>query len=416
MKNCKVSEHVKCEEGNNPSIMNACSSMKSKSVLCIVETPFQVLMAYMMFSDRGITGVASVTLALSSQIRDATELADTLDNLGVFESVVVITPRYQLPVRGYGLYNVVDNFFRPRHCRNQFFEFFPVFKDQQYDLIACSGTTRLTLDAIIQCTQTSQCVFFDDGVGSHNGAVFEAFSFFEEIISVDRRSNSFKHRVKLFGKRIMKRVFPRASFDIQELWLFNASSNDKDRYVGVPVHDIPLGEPRRISSIFGFKGRSIPSGVRIIYLSLPSSAHPLLKSTELEIIRLLNDYLGDEFAVKIHPRGLDDDFSSLGVQTILPNVVWEGLVLDGTITDSTVLLGCSSTALLTPKTFAGLEPELVFLYQLFSQDVIVSKNCQDIVNDALSRYSRPDKIKDISSMPEFEKLIKEHLTSGAFAT
>lgn len=385
------------------------SIMKDKDVLCVVETPYQALMAYLIFQERDRFDPASVTLAISSLVPNAQELAALLLEQHVFDEIILASPRYSLPVRFYGLFNILDNYLRPKHSQKQFAEMFPDLADRNFDVLACSGTTRFSLDAKIQCVKDGETVFFDDGSGSHTGLVFRAFSFFDEIIHEPKENGSFSQNLKLVAKRFFKKMYPAASYNTKEVWLFKATPEEKSMFTNIGIFDIPIAEKDTLSNLFGSAHYSIPKSIRAIYLSLPSSVHPSLLETEEKIIATLEEEYGSSLAIKLHPRCDTPPYVGESARLIPSDALWEGLILDGTIDESVTLIGCASTAQLTPKTIGNVEPKLVFTYELFDPRFISMQNGRSFMTKCLEAYRDKARIFNITSFDKIEPILCDAL-------
>lgn len=373
-------------------------------MLCIAETPYQATMAFLLFRQRETTGAQHVTLALSNAIPNAKAIAYQLTRTKAFDRVTILEPSYSLPVRFYGAFNIFQNFFFRSYCKRQYQSFSSSVLMKSYDVLACSGTTRLTLDARLYSTANGISIFFDDGAGSHTGSIFQAFSFFDDIGLKTKDMVGIRHRAKSLAKAIARRVFPQAKYNTKEIWLFDPSSQEVDNFSNIAVKTIPSVDRSELTKIFSGENQQLRLSTEAVYLSLPSSVHQELRECERKIIDLLETIFGRALSVKVHPRCSDNAFTLTNAKLIPSSVNWEKLILNGAINEKTLLFGLASTAQLTPKTFMDLEPNLFLLYNLFPKNLINQESCRRFAEEARRKYSDPSRVHTVESWDNLRAL------------
>jgi hypothetical protein len=120
-----------------------------------------------------------------------------------------------------------------------------------------------------------------------------------------------------------------------------------------------------------------------------------------EIKDLCFKYFGESFIQRRHPR--DRRLPSKYKRNDNRTIMWE-YVCKEEITDHSVLLGCFSTAQITPKILYNKEPYVVFLYKMYGIKETVQ--VEKFIERFKACYERDTKIFIPSDMAELESAIK----------
>lgn len=365
-----------------------------RSVLCIAETPWQVLVAGNVFSMQGVEH-DSCTLVVYAKFPDASGLAGRAAGSGIFDEVVLLPQKKGEARTLYGVRGIASVTIGARSAKARYMAALPELAGRRFDVLACAGVTSLTLAAKRFSVVGGYTVFFDDGTGSHTGAVFRAFSFLDyAFLAPQARAKTVRDRIKLVAKRPIYGAFSRARFDPREIWLVAPTQADADRY-SAPVRSIDVAEGLVLADVASMERASL----ECVYLALPRDVSERAKRCEARVIDDLIAKFGAGFAVKVHPRGDAPDPKD-GLNLLPEGEPWEEMVASGLVGGGTVLVAGFSTAQMTPKDVFGLEPRLVFLFKLFP-DVFNAESAQLAVGELAARYSDPGRIRVVEGWGDF---------------
>lgn len=380
----------------------------TRRAICVVETPFQVLGAICLAVQLKKSGDYRFDILLSSRIPQAGELVGRLRREAVFENVF-ITNGYYIERRSPGVDFIREAVLAHDHGRSLFEVICPYLIGQHYDILLCSGVTRLTLDVKRFLVRDGASWFFDDGTGSHTGEVFTAFLFFDKRILVKGRRESLKNRVKEVAKKLFypTAIALQCKYDIEELWLFAPTKLDVSNYRSwVSIKEIQLDLPLGLlERIFHDAPLDAYIDTKYIYLTLPDDVAESAKKTELELCRIMSSSFGADFAIRLHPRRASADFPVNSFNILPRTVLWEMAVLTGAVSNDTVLIAAGSTAQLTPCQLKRCFPPLVLAYRLFEKDGLQVSAFESVASTLLDKYSQNGGVFVPESLDELRRIL-----------
>lgn len=345
--------------------------VRDKRVLCIADTPFQVLALMCLFSDPHNRTFSKCDIAVVPKFDFAEELCVRLHSTRLFDSTHCAerNPYLQME-RHLALRLIREMYDSNSHAKARFFGAFPRLAGRQYDTLAISGPGLSGHDAkTLLLDSDGKTILFDDGAGSHNGNLFKSFSLLDDIYDLNKVEHSvadgWKSRAKVLARPFLQKQL---GFNVKEIALFNPSKSEESAFKDVPVSTIERPDDSSAlhyvlcpdSASDDYKGFSI------VYLTLPNQGgvDAAVLDAELDLIRELIEEFGNAVAVRPHPRRSVSSLYEFKDHLVSAIDSWEVLLFEGAIRESTILLAYGSTALESPKRLCGLEPPVIFLNRL----------------------------------------------------
>jgi hypothetical protein len=363
---------------------------------CVVvaDTPFQVLVSTMIFASPEAEKYGAVDLVLMDQFNGCESYARLARESGLFRTVAVV-PRYYGESSHFGTSYLLNSTFRAGRARRAFDAAVGHAVDGPYDVLYCSCSTQLSLDAKKYLVPSGETVFYDDGTGSHSGGVFKAFSCFDRNASKPDLNRSATERVKAAVRNIVCHAMPASwTYNVSKMLLVNPSEETKRRLAPYRVEAVQV--PANMGELFS---SMVPADVfdaykraKFIYFTLPGNVSEQALAIEMDIVRELQAAHGLDLSIKVHPRRPASDFNGMGLD-VLPDANWEILLFMGAISDGTTLGAVCSTTQYAPKLLMDLEPRCEFYYKRFENTDIQTTSAQTIVEDMLASYAHKDRLR-----------------------
>lgn len=360
-------------------------------MLCVVGSPFQVMALVLMMSMRQNKGFRCCDVIVYDTIPDGEGIVERLRGTGLFSHVEYVSARYP-ESKHRGLQHVVD-VLRPRRSMERLFAFCPYLIDRKYDVLLTSWASGIALDAKVSCVPDGETVLFDDGAGSHTGNVFEWFACFDDVAEVKGFYGK-KTFVKNVMKKMLRSVFGRKiTLNIRQAWLLSPMVQWRPR-CGLIVFQIEMESGLSCAlKVLGLSDEDdsvvLP---RIIYFTLPDYAAEELKKSELDLLGLLDESFGSEFAIRVHPLRDKRDVEDLSFRVMDNSILWEAQIAKTDQSAQLVLIGAGSSAQISPKLIFGREPSVIFSYKLLPLEVGMVSSFDKMAADLLEMYSDRSRI------------------------
>lgn len=344
-----------------------------KRVLCICESPFQMLglLCIALHLHSVEDSRTELYVMVNPSFPNANSISLQVSNAGFFRVVECAGSRLYDASKHLGTKWLLNRRFSSSLARSMQ-DAFSFLRDEEYDVLLCSSVTPMSLVAKKFFVPQGFTVFFDDGSGSHNGNVFKPFACQDDVLSRHSKSMSSKEKTKRVIKRLVSKIpFVDSRYDIKALLLFSPTKDDAAVYSGIEIGTIPLPKKSGFASSILSPDISLERyhNLKWIFLSTSRTASAKVRDAEVKLACSLSQQIGDCFAIRLHPNRDVDDFKSC-LHALLPSDdLWECLLLDGVITDKTCLIGYGSSCQLHPNSLCGLEPTVIFLYDVLSNTV-----------------------------------------------
>ena len=128
-----------------------------------------------------------------------------------------------------------------------------------------------------------------------------------------------------------------------------------------------------------------------------------LTTNDRELVEACHNTLGDELAIKLHPRNGVNRFEDAGIAIMQTDMPWELYCLNNDVRGKT-LISVTSNAAISPQLFLEEPPHTVLLYKLFKgTDILLGiEEYKDYLEKILAKCSR-------IAVPETEAELAEAL-------
>lgn len=322
-------------------------------------------------------------LYISTAIKNFREKADILIDMGIFSHVYIVE---NVEYSANRAARKIDAFFK---CLDKKSFLKLMHSSDRPDL----GTKYETL--MIPCINLmcdmfchyflhSHVYLIEDGAGSYSGNI---------AASTTSKSRQMFHRIT------------GTDYIIQKLYVNQKEicrSTVSDSIEQIPYEDNLeyLDFLKKIFLPLGYK--SCYKDGAFVYLQQPLQdfGNEFL-NMEKEILLFLIQAEPENFIFREHPRCVNQ-LKRYPCKYDDSGAAWECICIDD-ISEESVLIGMSSTALITPKLLFGKEPYLVFLYKLYPHNQEYINICDDIAKNICSIYEKPEKVFCPDSITELKK-------------
>lgn len=281
----------------------------------------------------------------------------------------------------------------------------------RYNRLVCSNATLLAHDIDITLMDTdSETILIDDGTGSHTGTLFAGISCLDEIISEDNPEYSTSVRIKQKIKHIVNILtINRYVLNIKALYLFNPSGKEYGRYrdaLRIMQMNLNQDTMQLIKLVFGISSTNKDMTFDRIYLALPDDADKKCIELEEQLIYKIYNRC-PSLVVRMHPRGSSDRIRLVGCQIDEAKDSWEATVGSGLLSSHAILFSLASTAMTSPKNMFGLEPNIVFLYDLLDLPSEFKATASQIASDTMFSYKNKSRVMIPSIESELFNILNE---------
>ncbi len=345
--------------------------IKHKNILCMADTPFQLMSLMCIFSDPDNKSFERCDLIIDPRFSKAHEVANRLRETRLFSGIYCSDKCYPEHDNKTTRAILLDCVKLEKDVPVRLYGSYPEIKGRQYDVLLTSYPTLKAFDSKRCAVRGGETVFFDDGSGSHNGNVFKSFCIMdnvgEESLALDVKECSFKQLIKRVVRPFLGNVF---KMGVRRILLFSPTEDDRSRYSNLFVEEI------KINSRLDDLKKVLASGEdssdsfnlpQMIFLTLPGGIDKMLLEQEKELVRCLSTRYPKSLCIKLHPRRSSVDYENLEVDFLPEDDLWEALILSGKIDEETILIGYGSTAQITPHQLCGIEPTVVYLNRILKK-------------------------------------------------
>ena len=360
--------------------------MANKKYCMVVATPIQALnilnyVEHCLVGDHTIDLFINASPALDS-------IACQIRKEGLFDHIYPYRLRRKESSPGYYFYDFRQAAFPGLFLREILIE--PVdFKAKDYDVITITSGHDVEM-ALVRLFPKARQVAIEDGLGSYVGDLIH-----DHKLSVLWR---------MFGRK-MEKIRP-------ECLLVNNVSMCRSTLcptiVQLPRLDADDAFQKRINRVFASTDSHVYLGKRFVYLTQPLSEIGI-QSTSLSsgILKALLEIGKENVIIRRHPRDLSLTEGLPDARMDNDNQLWE-LVCAHEIAEETVLISVCSTAQIIPKMIYNREPRIVFLYELFKEEIKKPpyEKFREIHSMIAENYSDRDRIMVPRTLEEFKTILR----------
>lgn len=364
--------------------------IKDSCYLCT--TPLQVL--------------GAINLQLKKKERADIYLFDDFDNYkeigerikqeNVFDNVYCINFYSSLKTKGTGFVRA-EIFTRMMFC-NSYFQS-AVGNDIKYRKMYCSTSAvskMVIANALFNRNEQMTVIRYDEGIGSY--------------------SNNEKGRKGSKLYQTAKRLLHWRDIidEAKKIYLYQPDliTDSQMEIEKMPYMDLSDGQKKLLSNIFFGTSSDIPSIKEQIVIfdtyrgsNSPEETINRLDHLYKEIVDLSEH---DNSILKSHPRSRAEtevDISKFKYKTLPIEMVY----MNQDDLENKILIALNSTAVFTPKMLFNVEPRIVLLYRLVSDDPIIQKKRDDVYLKMAKMYESTDKVFIPDSIHELKKKLTEWL-------
>ena len=317
-----------------------------KKILATCESPFQLFGLVAMCSADYFSRCSDLHIVVSSQVRRMGSQMGLLMKALRGAHVILLEEEY-VESKHLGLESILWRFFPSAKLKNRRSKLRNRVGADDFDVLLFASATPLVLDARSMVRSEGYSVLYDDGSGTHNGAVAASLAFYDELLADSAfRNLGRSDRAKWYFKRLVNNVTGgRLSFGVIEVLMFNPTKEEKGLYIGVETEEMPVGWMKpfrgRQGEIDGSLLEDPSLDGRIVLLSLPDDVAQSEIAVEEDAAEVLEDCFGSCSVIRPHPRSCryrDNSLSDKGRD------LWEMRCLMGSVTPDTTLIGFGSSA------------------------------------------------------------------------
>lgn len=181
-----------------------------------------------------------------------------------------------------------------------------------------------------------------------------------------------------------------------------------------PVFLIPKPNPNDknfvsvINSVFKYKDYLVKHpNKKIIFFDQVLSEDVNLDNLEEKVVQCIQNALGNDYCVKLHPRTSVDSERYKNIEKIKTSSTMEILLLNGFFKNDDVLITPFSTAVALPKLLFDKEPRIIILAKIFEELYIEGVLTTKFFNKIANIYSDKDKVIMPATLDEFERILRE---------
>ncbi len=312
--------------------------------LIFCDTPYQVFNALNIVFSNVEACRGNTDLVIYHQFAGSGELSRSVKETGLFCCVYDIYPRshrHNYLTRGVEMLKLLFPHIslllmtRGKYMARRY---------QRFWVASINNNTTLNFYYATNC---AELVFYEDGLRSYGEAIVTG-------AMSNRLAGLLKLRHPLKGLPAEQKLYvhfpamcaPAVAPEIRQLPALNAAH----------------GLPELAKTVFAYREGSLYGQKSVIYLDQPYDALDLPYLVALRrVTALIEQQYGDRLLVRTHPRQTENLFAPKFIDD--GHNIWELECLEQ-VTDHSILLSYYSTAACQPKSIAGKEPFVIFLYKV----------------------------------------------------
>ena len=346
-----------------------------------------------------------VNLVIYRGFQISESLLSELKKANLFRNITLIDPYYRDYQQYKAAFVSLEHAISPKRHWIRFGRYLSEIPKEQYDILLAGVATVFLMDLKIRFVTEGCTIFYEEGEGSYLGNFVKSAASNDSEILIRSKT---KLR-GLLGKALSLASGGKMTFDAREIYLYRPELVSYNTY----RKDIRI---RRIDPITGDKAHAITVIFRRdqpysrttnwIFLGNPDldlseKDRTLVRKHLFDISRASNS-----LSYRPHPRSVIQEARELpkGVELDKGDIMWEVKCADGEISDKTVLFGYGSTAQSNPKRMFNIEPYIVSLHLLLS-DNINRHYAEEMVSNLKKVYSS-DKIFVPKNDKELNSILK----------
>lgn len=234
------------------------------------------------------------------------------------------------------------------------------FKHNKYETFYCATLDTNASLAIYSSAKYNKCVLYDDGTGSYRGNIIW--------------DNMTKKRF-LFMKFFHLWV---KYFEFQKYLLYSPQMSLTKACEEKEKIDFHYSEI--MERVFDYKSNDLYEN-KIVFLDQPYTNEKIRSPYDKKLGLILEKITGKGIIIRLHPRMKKGSISCGDID--VNNNLWE-LECKNQISNNNILISIYSTAMFQPSLVMGLNPTLIFLFELY--DDLYSKEQKEQINKHIKRY------------------------------
>lgn len=350
----------------------------------VCNTPYQLLNAINIVVNNIEHARENSDLFVVNRFRNANCMVNRIQKCDIFSKIYYVNVKNIINAKT----NVFERFIKYSNPKTAFniFDIAPLdFLENNYNQIFIGDAMQFGM-ALCRYYHNAKVFTFDDGMSSYFGSYL-----------MNERS------AKTTLKRLLFNVFPICPQKNYVNCLKVCKSTVASQNSQLPILDLDNNALGVIKKVFEYKDNCILYSNKYVFLERPFEENKNYNGRNpIELLQSLG--IKDNCVFRIHPRSTNKyniDIIDYGIN------LWE-LECLFSISDEHVLMADLSTAQFSPKIIAGKEPYLVFLYNLFCDelDKDVADKYDEQINMARFLYDNENKIFVPKNEEELANILK----------
>ncbi|MCF6413944.1 hypothetical protein I7648_09585 [Collinsella tanakaei] len=390
-------------------VFSVSSQFDENRIVATCESPFQLFALVAMYLGGLFSRCRSVLVLMGRQVNAKDEQIQATAKLLCDSRVVWLDEQYD-DVKHLGLSVIGKTLFPTEAIRRRQAYLRQLANGEEFDILLCASATPLVIDVKRALCRRASASLYDDGTGTHNGAVAASLAFFDEILSSSAYQNMGRTaRMKRLCKWLANRMTGgNLKLGITSVFMFNPGPENGNLYENVEISAIPsvdksTAASKRLMLSLG-PIRDIYFDNNIVLLSLPDDVGQEALAIEETTWSILEGTPKLRVIVRPHPRsgrysGCHRSDGGAGI--------WEMLCLAHLVNENSILVGFGSSAQMNPKLLFDIEPTVIFLHRMLESDSDLKANAEITWSLLKRRYANPDKVLAPKSLNELTEAVRE---------
>lgn len=378
---------------------------RKDQVLAAAETPLQLLNLLSVLYDCR-ESLPVVNLAIYNAFDCSDETISAIKSTGLLNDVFLISPYYQDFQQYRAAAVSLEHALSPKRHWNKYGRALSIIPNAPYSVLMGGVATVYLMDLKQKFVPRGYTILYEEGEGSYLGNTVKSAAMNDRELLM--RSKTKARGVLGASLSLLSRG--RLSLNARELRVYRPDLIEQGVYKScLSVRQItPItGEKKRLlASVFD---NGCVSSIRPkcwIYLGNPDIdlSDKDISETKRHLMAIGNAC--SELIYRPHPRTQNKSIEGLPKSVIIDTGTksWEVACANGQITDDTVLFGYGSTALSNPKKMFDLEPFVVSLHRLLSENINETYS-EKVYRSLKSIYRVPEKVCAPETIKELEGVL-----------
>lgn len=386
----------------------------SESVICVAETPFQLLSISAFIMQRLQEEEADsfeADLLIRENFSAVSLVNEIAVSLNLFRRIVRVEfsePLSDHAIRQYYLETV----FRSNKRKKLLESATGICSTKKYSGLICTTVSALTRDVKkYYVKRDGFTILCDDGAGSHTGTLYDSNLMVDDILSLRQSCKSRIPAMKNMAKSFIQMLAPATwHYNVVGIALAHAGRYERSVYASdIPIISIDRGMTDVLEEMSACPlkdGRDTYTSNRVVFLSLPGDLPASTLESERDLMLLAGDVWPTDVVVRQHPRRERLERCQSCFEVDDGTSIWEILVSNSIINQNHILIGFPSTAFFAPKNLLGVEPRIVLLHKLIDTGYPLQPY-ERITQMLLSSYERDERIAVPQTVSQLVQILKK---------